>query len=776
MYLIFDTETTGLPKKWNAPVSDTDNWPRCIQIAWQLHDEMGNLIEHEDYLVKPDGFNIPYDAEQIHGISTELAEKNGISIEEVLRLFKIALDKTKYVVGQNVGFDVNIMGAEFFRYNHSNPFEEVPILDTCTEKTASLCQLPGGRGGKFKLPTLTELHYFLFKQPFKEAHNATADVEATTRCFFELLRKGIFTQEELGVSIDYFRKFTEANPKEISPIGLKHINLKKASEKIAKNLAAQQDTSVSDTDLNKNIETLEEIEFVHLHNHSQFSVLQSTIKVKDLISSAAAHNMSAVAITDHANMMGAFHFVKEIKAHNKAVEESLANEEENNENKRTIKPIIGCEFFVCEDHQNKNVKDYGYQMVFLAKNKNGYHNLAKMSSLAYTDGFYYVPRIDKKIIETYKEDLIVLSGNLYGEISSKILNIGEKQAEEALLWWKSEFQDDFYLEIMRHGQEDEDRANKVLVAFAEKHHVKLVATNNTYYCAKEDADAHDILLCVKDGEKQATPIGRGRGYRYGLPNQEYYFKSEEEMKNLFKDLPESIINIQEIVDKIEPYELAREVLLPKFEIPESFLVKEDEIDGGKRGENNYLRHITYKGAEKRYEVISDDIRERIDFELKTIENSGYPGYFLIVEDFIREARNMDVSVGPGRGSAAGSVVAYCLSITNIDPLKYDLLFERFLNPDRVSMPDIDIDFDDEGRGRVMDYVIEKYGSNQVAQIITYGTMAAKSSIRDTARVLDLPLHDADRIAKLIPTMSKLSKIFGIPESDLKKRFRTDELE
>ncbi|MGB5319047.1 DNA polymerase III subunit alpha [Eudoraea sp.] len=776
MYLIFDTETTGLPKKWNAPVSDTDNWPRCIQIAWQLHDEMGNLIEHEDYLVKPDGFNIPYDAEQIHGISTELAEKNGISIEEVLRLFKIALDKTKYVVGQNVGFDVNIMGAEFFRYNHSNPFEEVPILDTCTEKTASLCQLPGGRGGKFKLPTLTELHYFLFKQPFKEAHNATADVEATTRCFFELLRKGIFTQEELGVSIDYFRKFTEANPKEISPIGLKHINLKKASEKIAKNLAAQQDTSVSDTDLNKNIETLEEIEFVHLHNHSQFSVLQSTIKVKDLISSAAAHNMSAVAITDHANMMGAFHFVKEIKAHNKAVEESLANEEENNENKRIIKPIIGCEFFVCEDHQNKNVKDYGYQMVFLAKNKNGYHNLAKMSSLAYTDGFYYVPRIDKKIIETYKEDLIVLSGNLYGEISSKILNIGEKQAEEALLWWKSEFQDDFYLEIMRHGQEDEDRANKVLVAFAEKHHVKLVATNNTYYCAKEDADAHDILLCVKDGEKQATPIGRGRGYRYGLPNQEYYFKSEEEMKNLFKDLPESIINIQEIVDKIEPYELAREVLLPKFEIPESFLVKEDEIDGGKRGENNYLRHITYKGAEKRYEVISDDIRERIDFELKTIENSGYPGYFLIVEDFIREARNMDVSVGPGRGSAAGSVVAYCLAITNIDPLKYDLLFERFLNPDRVSMPDIDIDFDDEGRGRVMDYVIEKYGSNQVAQIITYGTMAAKSSIRDTARVLDLPLHDADRIAKLIPTMSKLSKIFGIPESDLKKRFRTDELE
>ena len=488
--------------------------------------------------------------------------------------------------------------------------------------------------------------------------------------------------------------------------------------------------------------------------------------------------MSAVALTDHANMMGAFHFVKEVKAHNRMVEEAEAKETDNEDTikRNFIKPIIGCEFFVCDDHSNKNVKDYGYQMVLLAKNKNGYHNLAKMSSIAYTDGFYYVPRIDKSIISQFKDDIIVLSGNLYGEVASKILNIGENQAEEALLWWKDVFKDDFYLEIMRHGQEDEERANKVLVEFAKKHQVKLVATNNTYYCAKGDAEAHDILLCVKDGEKQATPIGRGRGYRYGLPNQEYYFKSGSEMKELFKDLPDSILNIQEIVDKIEPFELARDVLLPEFEIPVEFKIKEDEADGGKRGENAYLRHLTYEGAKKRYGEITDEIRERIDFELTTVENSGYPGYFLIVEDFIREARNMDVSVGPGRGSAAGSVVAYCLWITNIDPLKYDLLFERFLNPDRVSMPDIDIDFDDEGRGRVMDYVINKYGANQVAQIITYGTMAAKSSIRDTARVLDLPLNDADRIAKLIPNMSKLSKIFGVPEADLKKRFRSDELE
>jgi DNA polymerase-3 subunit alpha len=778
MYLIFDTETTGLPKRWDAPVSDTDNWPRCIQIAWQLHDALGNLLDRQDYLIQPEGFNIPYDAEKIHGISTELAQENGIPLAEVLEKFNVALTKTKFVVGQNVGFDLNIMGAEFYRADLKTLLGELPVLDTCTEHTATLCALPGGRGGKFKLPTLTELHQYLFNTPFAEAHNATADVEATTRCFLELVRRKQYTKEQLDVQPDYFEKFTEANPQEIQLIGLKHINLKKASEKIAKHLKNLDVTDISEEDLSQNIKSLEDAEFIHLHNHSQFSVLQSTIKIKDLIASASENKMSAVALTDHANMMGAFHFVKEVKAHNRMVEEAGAKETDNEDTvkRNFIKPIIGCEFFVCDDHSNKNVKDYGYQMVLLAKNKNGYHNLSKMSSIAYTDGFYYVPRIDKSIIAQYKDDIIVLSGNLYGEVASKILNIGENQAEEALLWWKDVFKDDFYLEIMRHGQEDEERANKVLVEFAKKHQVKLVATNNTYYCAKGDADAHDILLCVKDGEKQATPIGRGRGYRYGLPNQEYYFKSGSEMKELFKDLPDSILNIQEIVDKIEPFELARDVLLPEFEIPVEFKIKEDEADGGKRGENAYLRHLTYEGAKKRYGEITDEIRERIDFELTTVENSGYPGYFLIVEDFIREARNMDVSVGPGRGSAAGSVVAYCLWITNIDPLKYDLLFERFLNPDRVSMPDIDIDFDDEGRGRVMDYVINKYGANQVAQIITYGTMAAKSSIRDTARVLDLPLNDADRIAKLIPNMSKLSKIFGVPEADLKKRFRSDELE
>ncbi len=775
MYLIFDTETTGLPKNWKAPITDTDNWPRCIQIAWQLHDAMGKVIEHDDFLVQPDGFNIPYDAEQIHGISTALAQEQGISLLEGLEKFNAALHRSQFVVGQNVGFDVNIMGCEFHRLQIESPLTELPVLDTCTEVTAKICQIPGGRGGKFKLPTLTELHQHLFGTGFGEAHNATADVEATTRCFFELLRKRVYTASELHAEKEYLEVFNKANPTSIEVIGLQHLNLKKESDKIRKR--AEAITKSTQVNVSENASLLSDASFSHLHNHTQYSVLQSTIQIGALVSAAAKDNMPGVALTDAGNMMAAFHFVRAVSNQNKAIK--MANEAaiENGDTptQQEIKPIVGCEFNVCEDHTDKSRKDNGYQIVIIAKNKRGYHNLAKMSSIAFVDGFYYVPRIDKQIVEKYKEDLIVLTGNTYGEVPNKILNIGEKQAEEALVWWKEQFGEDLYIELMRHGQEDENHINKVLLQFAEKHSIKTVATNNTFYLEKKDANAHDILLCVKDGEKQATPIGRGRGYRYGLPNSEYYFKSSEEMKELFVDIPEAIVNTQEIVDKITPFELARDVLLPAFDIEAQFQDSQDLEDGGKRGENNFLRHITYEGAKERYDELTDSICERLDFELDVIAKTGYPGYFLIVEDFIRAARAMGVSVGPGRGSAAGSVVAYCLKITNIDPIKYDLLFERFLNPERVSMPDIDIDFDDEGRGRVMDYVIEKYGANQVAQIITYGTMAAKSSIRDTARVLDLPLYEADRIAKLIPGM-KLGKIFSLDDKALKEKLRSEEIE
>ncbi len=754
MFLIFDTETTGLPKRWSAPLSDSENWPRCIQIAWQIHDAKGDVIDYKNFLIKPDGFSIPFDSEQVHGISTALAENQGVPLVEVLGKFQLAINQAEFIVGHNVSFDRNIMGAEYLRSGMDDVLQAKAMIDTCTEETASLCKLPGGPRGKFKLPTLGELYYFLFDQNFEEAHNAAADVEATSRTFLELLR-----QDKLHPIAFNKLEIQTVEIKERNTVfelvGISHQNLKQASASLIS--PKVNNNKLTETEIST---SLAEAPFVHLHNHSQFSVLQATSRINQLVEAAASDNMPAVAITDHGNLMGAFHFIKAIKGHNERVEAD-----------KKIKPIVGCEFYVCEDHRDKSRRDDGYQIVFLAKNKSGYHNLAKLTSAAYVDGFYYVPRIDRKLIEKYKDDLIVLSGNTYGELSSKILNLGDRQAEEALQWWYSQFGDDFYIELMRHGEEGEDRANEVLVDLSRKYKIPLIATNNTYYTKKEEANAHDILLCVKEGEKQATPIGRGRGFRYGFPNQEYYFKTTKEMKLLFQDLEEAILNIQKLINKIEPFSLTREVLLPKFDIPEEHIVTND-LDG-KKGENGYLRHLTYEGAKQRYNELSNEVKERIDFELKVISNTGYPGYFLIVQDFIAAARDMNVSVGPGRGSAAGSVVAYCLKITNIDPIKYNLLFERFLNPDRVSMPDIDIDFDDEGRGRVINYVIEKYGSNQVAQIITYGTMAAKSSIRDTGRVLDLPLGEADRIAKLLPNI-KLDKIFNSTIEELKENLRSEE--
>jgi len=763
MYLIFDTETTGLPKNWNAPITDSDNWPRCIQLAWQVHDELGKLVEVKNFIIKPEGFDIPFNASKIHGISTERALKTGQELTLVLNEFNKALSQAKFVIGHNVNFDLNIVGAEFHRTGITSNIMEINELDSCSEATATLCQIPGGRGGKFKLPKLQELHQFLFQEEFAEAHNASADVEATARCFLELIRKKVLTLSELQQEKGYFEKFREQNPNPIQLIGL---NIKPYGE-VDEEILKTNTESIESTDSTLSKSEINQLNFSHLHNHSQFSILQSTSDINSLVKAAVSNKMNGIALTDTGNMMGAFHFVKAVNIHNKEVQKRKEEDPERWETE--LKAIVGCEFFVCQDHTDKSYKDNGSLVVILAKNKNGYHNLAKLSSISNIHGFYYVPRIDKKLIEQYKEDLIVLSGGVSGELSNLILNVGEKQAEESLLWWKEQFGDDFYIELVRHGEEEEEHANKVLISLAKKHSVKLIATNNTFYIDQKQSDAHDVLLCIRDGEKKSTPIGKGRGFRYGMPNNEFYFKSQEQMIELFQDIPEAISNTQEVVEKIESFVLERDVLLPKFDFPEEFKDTRDEEDGGNRGENNYLKHLTYAGAHKRYgETLTDEQKERIDFELEIIAKTGYPGYFLIVQDFIQAARNMGVSVGPGRGSAAGSVVAYCLKITNIDPLKYNLLFERFLNPDRVSMPDIDIDFDDEGRGKVIDWVIEKYGAQQVAQIITYGTMAAKSSIRDTARALDLPLMEAGRLANLIPN-TKLNKIFGMDEKALAKK-------
>ncbi len=747
MYLIFDTETTGKIENWKAPVSEFESFPRVVQLAWQLHDYKGALIEVKNFIIKPDGYTIPFNAEKIHGISTERAMRQGVSMEFVMDEFKKALDETDFVVGHNIEFDNKVLGAEYARANRDDGLLKKKELDTMRAST-DFCKLPGGRGKSFKFPTLNELSLKLFNQAVDNAHNASADVEATSRCFLELIRLGVFNAKALNSNEEYIKIFRESNPKPFQLIGL-NIQPYTAEQETTKEVD-EVEPSLSKQELKENSKLLEEQPFVHLHNHTQFSILQSTSNIKSIVHYAASLNMPAIAITDLGNMMGVFHFVKECE---------LAN----------IKAIVGCEFYVADEFQRlqftKDQPDRRFKQVLIAKNRKGYHNLSKLCSVGFIEGYYSgLPRVGKETIEQFKENLICTTGGLEGEIPHLILNIGEAQAEEAFQYWHKSFGDDFYVQLMRHGLEEENRVNEVLLRFCAKYGVKYFAANDVYYQSKEDANAHDILLCVKDGEQQETPIGRGRGFRFGMPNQEFYFKSGDEMKALFKDLPEAILNVNEIVDKVESYKLGREILLPKFDIPNEFA-----------GENEFLKHLAYEGAKKKYGEITDEIKDRLNFELDVIKNMGFPGYFLIVQDFTTEARNRGVWVGPGRGSAAGSAVAYAIGITNIDPIKYKLLFERFLNPERVTMPDIDIDFDDEGRDKIIEYVVNKYGQTQVAQIITYGSMAAKSSIRDVARVMELPLSDADRIAKLVPDLKKFKHIFGRTPEELKKEFNGDDL-
>ena len=747
MYLIFDTETTGKIENWKAEVSEFESFPRVVQLAWQLHDYKGELIEVKNYVIKPDGYTIPFNAEKIHGISTERAEKIGVPLAFVMDEFKKALEETDFAVGHNIEFDMKVMGAEYARADRDDGLMTKKTLDTMRSST-NFCQLPGGRGKSFKFPTLSELNEKLFSEKIDNAHNASADVEATARCFLELIRIGVFTAKDLHSNEEYIKLFKQTNKKPFQLIGL---NIEPYEpEDLEVKSETKDEAAPSKVEINENKDLLKEYPFVHLHNHTQFSILQSTSDIKSIVRQAAAFEMPAIAITDFGNMMGVFHFVKECEING-------------------IKAIVGCEFFVADEYKKqqftKDAPDKRFRQVLIAKNEKGYHNLSKLCSVGFIDGFYAgLPRVGRDVIEQYKEDLICTTGGLGGEVADLILNIGEKQAEEAFVYWHKLFGGDFYVELLRHGLEEEKRVNKVLLRFCEKYNVKYFAANDVFYQKKEDANAHDILLCVKDGVQQDMPIGYGRGFRYGMPNQEFYFKSGDEMKELFKDLPEAIITVSEIVDKIEEFKLGRDILLPKFEIPEDF-----------EGENEYLAHLTYEGAKKKYGEITPEIKERIDFELSVIKDMGFPGYFLIVQDFTTEARKRDVWVGPGRGSAAGSAVAYSVGITNIDPIKYKLLFERFLNPERVSMPDIDIDFDDEGRDKIIDYVVKKYGQTQVAQIITYGTMAAKSSIRDVARVMDLPLSDADRISKLVPDLKKFKHIFGRTAEELKKEFNGDDL-
>ena len=500
------------------------------------------------------------------------------------------------------------------------------------------------------------------------------------------------------------------------------------------------------------------MKFSHLHVHTQFSLLDGAAAIPALYKKAINDQMPALAISDHGNMFGVFEFVAEAYRH----------KDENGKVK--VKPIVGCEFYITENrHQKtftKEQKDKRMHQILLAKNETGYQNLIKLTSLGFIEGMYSkYPRIDKELILKHHEGLIATTCCLGASVPQAILRKSEEEGENEFRWWLNVFQQDYYVELQRHGMPEQDKVNEVLVKWARKYKVKIIASNDSHYVEQDDFNAHDILLCINTGEKQATPALRDfadddvnvKDKRFAFPNDQFFFKTTQQMSATFQDLPEAIDNTNEVVDKVELLNLTRDILLPNFPVDKRFQIHSKEETIGKykvsaesQNQWEYLKHITLEGAAARYQEITPEIQERIDFELFTIKMMGFAGYFLIVSDFIKAGREKGVFIGPGRGSAAGSVVAYCIGITNIDPIKYNLLFERFLNPDRKSMPDIDTDFDDEGRQKVIDYVVEKYGKNQVAQIITYGTMAAKMSIKDVARVMDLPLAESNALAKLVP--------------------------
>jgi DNA polymerase III subunit alpha len=498
------------------------------------------------------------------------------------------------------------------------------------------------------------------------------------------------------------------------------------------------------------------MKFSHLHNHTQYSLLDGASSISRLYAKAIKDEMPALAITDHGNMFGVFDFVAQAWKKTKVVGKT---EDGKDILEPVVKPIVGCEFYMVENRHKrqftKEEKDKRYHQLLLAKDEIGYKNLVKLCSIGYMEGLYgKYPRIDKEILLQHHEGLIATTCCLGAEVPRTILEHGEEAGEKVFKWWLDLFGEDYYVEFQRHEIPDQLKVNEVLVKFARKYRVPIIASNDSHYVDVEDYNAHDILLCINTGEKQATEKmkdfgdddGGMRNKRFAFYNDQFYFKTTDEMSNLFHDLPEAIDNTGMIVDKVKPLKLERDILLPHFKVPQKF---NDDQDA-------YLEHITWEGAKERYKEITAEVEERIKFELFTIRTMGFAGYFLIVSDFIKAGRDMGVFIGPGRGSAAGSAVAYCIGITNIDPIKYNLLFERFLNPDRKSMPDIDTDFDDSGRQKVIDYVVDKYGKNQVAHIVTYGTMAAKSSIKDVARVMDLPLAEANALAKLIPEKPGIS--------------------
>ena len=698
----------------------------------------GKLIASGNDIIRPEGFTIPFQASRVHGISTERALSEGKSLDDILRVWKERLSAARYLVGHNIsGFDIHVLDAEFIRrgsggvvLGDTSRFE---VLDTMHLATQYISEQ---RGIRTKYPKLSEMYEVLTGGALSGAHDASKDTEATARCFFLLQKKGIIAWHgPQGKGISSIRY---ESPRELSPSVQKR---KKEGETKSGDKKDGETKAEGEKKGEGRSKKGKKGDFgAHLLIRSQFSVIAGLMSVEDIIRCAKQSGHRHVGLCDIGGMHGAFVFMEAAKREN-------------------ITGILGCEVFMSETPSQKKFTreqpDKRYRQPLIARNMTGYTHLCKLSSLGYLEGLYGIyPRVGREAIAAHKEGLIALSGSIYGELGSVLLNQGKEAAEKVLSWWVGTFKEDFYLQITHHGLEEEAHVNTQFLSWARRDGIKILGLCEVFYAQKADYDIHDTLLCVKESQRKSDSIRKGYSARHLVKGRDYHYRSSEEMAAEYAEISASD-GWTTFLSRISSYSIHRAVQVPVFKVP-----------SGYESESAYLSALVQAGVLAKYKGSSSlpQARARVEEELAVITKAGYSGYFLIIHEIVCQAQKMEVIVGPGRGSVGGSVVAYALGITRADPLRYGLLFERFLNPDRISLPDIDIDFDDENREKILRWVVERYGKDKVAQIITSGTMAARSSIRDCARVWSLEIEKANYLAK---------QVSGKPGTTLSQAFRSN---
>ncbi|MDH3003821.1 MAG: DNA polymerase III subunit alpha [Candidatus Shikimatogenerans sp. JK-2022] len=701
MFLFFDTETTGLPKNKIFNISEILSWPRLIQISWILYDLNGNILNSKNYYIKPNKYIIPLNSMLIHGITNKYVNKYGKDIIYILKKFYKSLKYSKFIIGHNINFDCNIIIGEFYRlnYNIKKLIEKKKKIDTqiILYNNKDILKIK-----KNRWISLKEAYKILYNKNINKnlLHNSFYDLYINILCFIKLIKIKII-------------KFN---------FNIKIKNFLKKKNKYKKY-------------------------FFNINNHTNYCILNSTIKIDDLINKTSEYNMKAVGITDN-NLMGSYYFLEKINNYNI-----------NNKNK--IKPIIGFELFVKIDNENLII-------ILIAKNKIGFLNLIKISSLSYFNN-NNIYNISKKIIKKYKKGLIFLISPYKSIISYYIINNKFNHAIKELLYWKKIFNNNLFIEIFKNNFKYEKKINKYLIQYSKKYNIDYINQNYIFYINKSDYKIYNILLCIKNKEKQNIKINnKKKKDNYYLFKENLYFKKYSEIKKKFKTLKKGFFNLKKLYKKIKFFNIKKKNLLPNYKLTNSL---KNKFKKKKNINFNYLKYITYKGAKKKYKIINNNIKKRIKKELKIIKDKNFEDYFLIVYDIVKQAKKMNVYIGAGRGSVAGSIISYCINITKVDPLKYNLIFERFLNADRVNMPDIDIDFDKKGRKKIIKYLQNKYGYLNISNIITFGKLGSKLAIKDTSRVFNLSLKKSNILSNYLVKKYSLKILLNNDISYFKKKIK-----